>query len=166
MKNFVIRLFCLVAFSVGAVAPAHAVTAGVMAPEIDLPGAPAPFKLSAQRGKLVYVDFWASWCAPCRLSFPFLNEMQAKYGAQGFVVVGINVDAKRADADKFLAQVPARFAIAFDPKGDSPSRYAAKAMPTSYLVAPDGKVLVVHNGFREEDKKDIEDKIRAALPKR
>lgn len=146
--------------------PAVAVNPGAMAPEIDLPGQAAPFKLSAQRGKLVLVDFWASWCAPCRLSFPFLNELQAKYGAQGLVVVGVNVDAKRPDADRFLSQVPARFTIAFDDKGATPSAYAVKAMPSSYLVAPDGKVIYVHRGFREEDKAEVEAKVRAALPKR
>jgi thiol-disulfide isomerase/thioredoxin len=143
--------------------PARAVDVGAAAPEFDLPGVSGPVKLSALRGKVVYVDFWASWCGPCRQSFPWLNEMQAKYGAQGFTVVGVNVDAKRGDADDFLQQVPAKFTLAFDPKGDTPGRYDAKGMPSSYLIGRDGKVVLTHVGFRSEEKAALEGKIRQAL---
>ena len=60
------------------------------------------------RGKVVVVDFWASWCAPCRQSFPWLNEMQAKYGSAGLVVIAVNVDRERAEAERFLREVPGR----------------------------------------------------------
>ena len=77
----------------------------------------------------VLVDFWASWCGPCRQSFPWMNAMQAKYGARGLQIVAVNVDAKRADADKFLEQVPASFSIAFDSQGDTPRRFAKPRWP-------------------------------------
>jgi thiol-disulfide isomerase/thioredoxin len=115
------------------------------------------------KGKVVFVDFWASWCAPCRRSFPWLNEMQARYGAKGFQVVGVNVDRERADADRFLVEVPARFAIAFDAGGDTPKRYAIKGMPTSVLVGADGRVIKKHTGFRDEDRAALEAAIVAAL---
>jgi thiol-disulfide isomerase/thioredoxin len=143
--------------------PAVAVGVGHGAPEFDLPGTPGPVRLKALRGKVVYVDFWASWCGPCRQSFPWLNDMQARYGAHGFTVVGVNVDARRDDAERFLAQVPARFAIAFDPRGDTPGRYAAKGMPSSFLIDRDGRVVATHVGFDAARKVLLENHIRHAL---
>jgi cytochrome c biogenesis protein CcmG/thiol:disulfide interchange protein DsbE len=138
---------------------------GQPAPAFDLPGTTGQVRLADMRGRLVYVDFWASWCAPCKQAFPFLNEMQEKYGARGFQVVGINVDAKRADAERFLATTPARFTLAFDDKGETPKAFAVKGMPSSYLVGPDGRVLAVHVGFKDDDRKALEEKIRQALPR-
>ena len=89
--------------------------------------------------------------------------MQAKYGAKGLQIVGVNLDAKRADADKFLAEVPANFRVAFDAQGDSPKRFQIKGMPSSVLVGPDGKVIQVHTGFRAEERQQLEDAIVAAL---
>lgn len=143
--------------------PAAALEAGAPAPEFSLAGARGPVNLSAYKGKVVYLDFWASWCGPCRQSFPWMNALQARYAAKGLQVVGINVDAKRADADKFLAEVPATFAIGFDAQGDTPRRYAIKGMPTSVLIGADGKVIQVHNGFRDEDRKALEAAIDGAL---
>ena len=123
-----------------------------------------PVDLAGFKGKLTYVDFWASWCGPCRQSFPWMNEMQAKYGARGLQVVGINLDRKRDDAERFLAELPATFTIAFDAAGDSAKRFGVKGMPTSVLVGPDGKVLYMHTGFRNEERAQLEGRIAAALP--
>jgi thiol-disulfide isomerase/thioredoxin len=149
--------------SLFAALPAAAVEAGAPAPEFTLSGSRGTVNLAALKGKVVYLDFWASWCGPCRQSFPWMNDMQAKYGAKGLQVVGVNLDAKRADADKFLAEVPANFTLAFDAQGETPRRYAIKGMPTSLLIGPDGKVIQVHAGFREEERKQLEDAIAAAL---
>ena len=111
------------------------------------------------------LDFWAYWCVPCRQSFPWMYEMQAKYGPRGLQVVAVNVDAKQGDADTVLAQVPAKFAIAFDSGGDTPRRYAIKGMPTSLLIGVDGVVLQQHAGFRDDDKAGLEAAIVAALIK-
>ena len=143
---------------------AHALDVGAAAPELNLPGASGTVKLADYKGKLVYVDFWASWCKPCLQSFPWMNEMQRKYGARGLQIVGINLDAKRADADQFLAQTPASFALAFDTKADSARRLGVKGMPTSVLVAPDGRLLWVHQGFRAEERAELEARFVAALP--
>lgn len=145
--------------------PAWSLEAGAVAPPIELPGLTSPVSLAAMKGKLVYVDFWASWCGPCRKSFPWLNEMQAKYGARGLQVIGVNLDKKRSEADKFLAEVPASFTIAFDAKGDTGWAYGLMGMPSSYLVGPDGKVLQTHTGFRDEQRQQLEAAIVAALPK-
>lgn len=148
------------ALSTGA---AHAVEAGQPAPDIELQYGGGTQKLSDMKGKVVYLDFWASWCVPCRQSFPWMNEMQRKYGPQGLQVVGVNLDAKRADADQFLAQVPAQFAVAFDAKGDSAKRAGVKGMPTSLLIDAQGKVVMVHQGFREDERAELEAKLAAAV---
>lgn len=140
-----------------------AVVPGQPAPAFELPGPAGAVRLEQYQGKLVYLDFWASWCGPCRHSFPWMNEMQAKYGAQGLQVVGINVDAKTDDARSFLANTPARFVVAFDPAGAAPRQYGIKGMPSSVLIGPDGKVLFEHSGFREGDRAELESRIRAAL---
>lgn len=142
---------------------AHAADVGSAAPSYSLATASGKVDSASVKGKLVYVDFWASWCVPCKQSFPWMNEMQAKYGDRGLHVLAINVDAKQADADKFLAQVPAKFQVAFDPTGQTPKQFAVKAMPSSYLVDGDGRVVYVHAGFRESDQKAMEAAIVAAL---
>ena len=146
---------------------AFALEAGQPAPDFTLVAADGkPVQLAALRGKLVYLDFWASWCAPCRRSFPWLNAMHAKYGSEGLAVLGINVDQRRPDAERFLAQTPAQFAIAFDPQGASPKLYAIRGMPSSLLIDPQGRVLRTHAGFRDEDRDELEAAIRAGLPKK
>jgi thiol-disulfide isomerase/thioredoxin len=119
---------------------ALALEPGESAPVLSLAGSTAQQAVPVA-GKLTYVDFWASWCGPCRKSFPWMNEMQRKYAAQGLAIVGVNLDQERSDADAFLQKTPAEFPIAFDPSGDAPTRYGVKGMPTSVLVGADGKVL-------------------------
>jgi len=147
----------------GLSASALALEPGAPAPAFTLNGPDGAVKLEQYKGKLVYVDFWASWCGPCRQSFPWMNEMQARYGAQGLQVVGVNVDAKSEDARNFLAATPARFAIAFDPNGATPRSYGIKGMPSSVLIGPDGKVLYEHSGFRAADRDTLESRIKTAL---
>lgn len=110
-------------------------------------------------GQFVYIDYWASWCGPCRQSFPWMNALQAKLGPKGLKVVAVNVDVRRADADKFLVHTPAQFTVAYDPQGLSAKTLAIKTMPTSMLVSPEGKVLFVHSGFRTEETGQLEAKI-------
>ena len=151
---------------VGSGTAALALDVGTQAPAFDLPVFGQNEKhvaLAQARGKVVLVDFWASWCGPCRQSFPWMNAMQAKYAGKGLQIVGVNLDAHRSDADKFLAEVPATFSVAFDAQGETPKRYAIKGMPTSVLIGPDGRVIQMHSGFRDEDRKALEDAIAGAL---
>lgn len=143
--------------------PAWGVETGQTAPDFDLPGNAGNIKLSALKGKTVYLDFWASWCGPCRQSFPWMNEMQSRYGSKGLRVVGLNVDQQTSDAKSFLKETPANFDVAFDAGGATPRSYAVKTMPTSILIGPDGKVLAVHNGFKKEHRDELERQIKAAL---
>jgi thiol-disulfide isomerase/thioredoxin len=144
-------------------ATASARDKGATAPQFELAGKDGAVQLARYRGKVVYVDFWASWCGPCRQSFPWMNEMQARYGARGLQVIGVNLDATISDAHRFLAENPARFAIAFDPAGATPRAYGIKGMPSSVLVGPDGTVLSEHAGFKAADRAELEKRIQAAL---
>jgi thiol-disulfide isomerase/thioredoxin len=122
-----------------------------------------PLELSGLRGKVVIVDFWASWCAPCRQSFPWLNEMQAKYRDRGLVVIGVNVDRERAEADRFLAQTPAEFKIVYDPEGALAARYQVPGMPSSYIIGRDGQQAGVHIGFRKGAREEREAELERLL---
>jgi len=165
MKRLIATLVLLAAAWAGPSAEAAGV--GEAAPALSLPDAAgAPVSLDALRGKVVYVDFWASWCGPCKRSFPWMNAMQQKYGADGFTVLAVNVDKKREDADRFLARLPAGFTVVFDPAGASPAAWQVKSMPSSYVVDAAGRVILVENGFREERAAEVEERIRTALKAR
>jgi thiol-disulfide isomerase/thioredoxin len=112
--------------------------------------------LKAHAGKVVVVDFWASWCKPCRQSIPWLNEMQAKYAARGLVVIGVNVDAERPLADKFLAQTPVRFQLVFDAEGKLPQEYGVQGMPASFIFDRAGHLVEKRLGFQVASRDDYE----------
>ena len=114
----------------------------------------AGLDLAPYKGKVVYLDFWASWCAPCRQSFPWMNQLQQAYGPKGFVVIAVNVDHERALADEFLRQTQPNFKIVYDANGEIATTYSFKDMPTSVLIDRDGKVRFVHQGFFPE-KEDL-----------
>jgi thiol-disulfide isomerase/thioredoxin len=124
-----------------------------------------PAALAPVEGRVIWVDFWASWCVPCRRSFPWLNAMQRKYGPRGLQIIGVNLDKDRALADAFLAEVPAEFALRFDPSAGLAKQFGVEAMPSSYLLDADGNVLVGHAGFRTAEAGDYERAIEAALSK-
>src|SRR5205085_11445049 len=110
-----------------------------------------------------YLDFWASWCGPCKQSFPWMNALQARYADKGLVIVAVNVDAIHDDALKFLRQVPASFKIAYDPKGQVAQQYAIKGMPSSFLIGRDGKVLSLHTGFNNGARDELERAVEQAV---
>lgn len=117
-----------------------------------------PFRLEGINGSIgwnpgavdkawLYLDFWASWCGPCRLSFPWMNRLHDQWSAKGLRIVAVTVDRKREDALGFLKANPARFEIAFDPQAVLARTLDVKTMPTSLLVAPDGRIVHRHEGF-------------------
>ena len=143
--------------------PALAIEVGQAAPDFELAGRNGTLHLSDYKGKTVYLDFWASWCGPCKQSFPWMNDMQSRYSSKGLRVLGINLDQKSEDAKIFLTDTPAKFDVAFDVSGKTPRSYAVKGMPTSVLIGPDGKVLMVHSGFKDESRAELEQHIKHAL---
>ena len=125
-------------------------------PAIELPGVDKNVSLEDFRGKVVYLDFWASWCVPCIKSFPWMDEIKQKYSEKGFEIIAVNLDKDRAAADNFLKELNVSFTIAFDESGDSAAQYKLKGMPTSYLIGRDGKVYASHIGFIDKDKVELE----------
>jgi cytochrome c biogenesis protein CcmG/thiol:disulfide interchange protein DsbE len=155
-------IFLVALFAAG---PSFSVERGADAPAFELEGPLGKVRLDDYRGKVVYLDFWASWCGPCRQSFPWMNAMEEKYRARGFHVLAVNLDVKRADADRFLVQLPTDFQLAFDPRGQTPRDYAVKGMPTSYLIGRGGKVLYRHTGFNPASLAELELVIASHLDK-
>ena len=105
--------------------------------------------LARYAGKVVLIDFWASWCAPCARSFPALDGLYREFHDQGLEVVAVNVDEDRRAAQAFLAKHPHVMPIGFDPKGSLPSAFHAEAMPASFLVDHSGVIRYSHAGFTD-----------------
>jgi cytochrome c biogenesis protein CcmG/thiol:disulfide interchange protein DsbE len=106
------------------------------------------FDISTYKGKVVYLDFWASWCGPCKESFPWLNELSQKY--PNLKVIAINLDKNKEDADEFLKKYPAKFEVQFDSSAKSAERYKVRGMPYSVIFDKDGKEVHSHIGFSKE----------------
>ena len=119
--------------------------------------------LSNLEGKTLYIDFWASWCAPCITSLPEYNELYKKYNQDGLEVIAINVDNPIEDGLDFLLDTPLDFLIPQDPEGDAAELFGVIGMPSSYLISPDGNVELVHMGFRNGDIDLIEEEIKKVL---
>ena len=155
-----IQFFCFVAV----IAFSNVATAVVTeAPSINLPAISGNLDLAKLRGKVVYLDFWASWCKPCKKSFPWMSEIKKKYVDQGLEVVAINLDTDRKLADLFLSQFDINFIVAFDGKGVSAEDYKIRGMPSSYLIGRDGNLYASHIGFREKDNAKFEKAIQQLL---
>jgi thiol-disulfide isomerase/thioredoxin len=106
----------------------------------------APVSLEAYAGRVVVLDVWAPWCAPCRASFPFLNDLNARYASQGLAVIGLTLEEDEEAIRAFLSSVPASFAIARDPSGRSGDALGIVAMPTTLLLDPTGRVVARFEG--------------------
>ena len=159
------QILALMALSAGTTS-AWAVEEGDTAPVFDLPSIYADqpaISTASLEGKTVYVDFWASWCAPCLTSLPLYNDMYHKYKDQGLEIVAINVDNPIEDGLDFLLDTPLDFLIPADPDGEAAELFEVIGMPTSYLIEPDGTVKLVHMGFRSGDIEMIEEAIQESL---
>lgn len=145
---------------------AFAVEAGGPVPDVSVPrlGEPAQsLAISSLRGSVVYVDFWASWCVPCRLSMPALDALYREHRAHGFAVVGINKDVSSEDARKFLKKVPVSFPLVTDAHDAAARAFDVKAMPSGYLVDRKGVVRKVHRGFTAETGTALREEIEGLL---
>jgi len=116
------------------------------------------------KGKVVLVDFWASWCEPCKQSFPVMEELQKHYGERGFIIVAVNVDENRADMEAFLKKNTASFVVMRDAGQKLVDKAGIATMPSSFLIDREGKVRFTHTGFRgAETKKKYEEEIESLL---
>jgi len=118
-------------------------------------------------GKIVMVDFWASWCAPCKKSFPVLDELQKKFGGQGLVIIAVNEDQKKSDMDHFLKENKVSFTVVRDAARDEKKlvdKVDVSTMPSTFIIDAAGKVRFIHSGFQGADtKKEFEREIESLL---
>jgi thiol-disulfide isomerase/thioredoxin len=137
------------------------------APDFSLPKINEEGKVNLKdlRGRVVYVDFWATWCPPCRKSFPWMEEMHTRYHDDGLTIVAISVDAKYELAEKFVQDLKPSFISAHDPGKKTAKLYKLRAMPSSYLIDRNGNIISTHLGFRTSRTKKVEAEIKAALMK-
>lgn len=142
---------------------ALAVEVGAAAPAFELDGPNGKVSLAQYRGHYLYLDFWASWCAPCKRSFPWMEQLQKNYADKNLKVLAITVDSEKKDAEQFLKTTPNQLPIAFDPAWASAKAYAIRGMPTSILIGPDGTVRYIHSGFNNDAPAKIEQAINAVL---
>jgi cytochrome c biogenesis protein CcmG/thiol:disulfide interchange protein DsbE len=119
--------------------------------------------LAAARGKVVLVDFWATWCKPCEASFPFYAELLERHQKRGFELWAVSVDVDDQAVQAFLQTHPVPFRILRDPEGKVPERLDLRTMPTAFLVGRDGRVRLVHAGFVDDDRMTLDAAIVAAL---
>jgi peroxiredoxin len=147
--------------------PAGATDGSLPAPEFTLANrAGGQLSLSGLRGQVVMINFWASWCGPCRQEFPALDEMYRKYKPMGFTMVGINVESEKADAERFLGARPVSFPILFDPDNKVSGNYGVSAMPTTVLVDRQGRLRWQHRAYKPGDEAKYIEQIRAMLRER
>ncbi|WP_017220394.1 TlpA family protein disulfide reductase [Moritella dasanensis] len=136
-----------------------------LAPDFSLPGVNnSQINLADYRGKVVLVDFWASWCTPCIRSFPWMDEMVEKYGEQGFEIIAINMDQEAILAKKFLTRYPNKLTIAFDPQGVVAEQYEIMGLPNSFILNKQGEIVYKHVGFRLSELDKYEAEILSLLP--
>jgi len=146
------------------VLPAFATSSAGPAPAFQLSGRGGKtIDLTQFKGQVVMINFWASWCGPCRKEFPALDQIYAKYKPMGFTLVAINVESEKSDAEKFLAATPASFPILFDPDNKVSGSYGVSAMPTTVLVDRQGRVRWLHRAYKPGDEAKYIEQIRAAL---
>ena len=165
MRNWVTNLLAAVVVGSGLAAPvAGALAPGENPPAIGLADQHGNVvDLTKLRGKVVLIDFWASWCGPCKQEMPVLEALHKKYAKRGLVIVGVNIDNQKKKMANFLEANPVTFRHVRDEKLRVASAYEPPTMPSSYFIGRDGKVRFVHAGFQKKDAAKFEAQIQALL---
>lgn len=158
-------LLLLLLLALAPASNADVLAPGSVAPTFTLPRIDGAGKLALAdyRGKVVYLDFWASWCKPCRDAMPALNKLYEQYQDQGLVVIGVNLDTETEWAKAFLKKMGVSYPIVTDPRGATPTTFGLRRMPTAFLLGRDGRVRYVHEGFLPKDLPQIRQQIVATL---
>jgi peroxiredoxin len=138
------------------------IAAGASAPTFQLAAMNGkPLALDDLKGQVVLINFWASWCGPCRQEMPILDQLYRSYQAAGFTLLGVNVEPSAGDAQKFLKGTPVSFPILFDPQSKVSKLYEVSGMPSTIIVDRKGNVRYVHHGYKPGDEGEYLDQIRA-----
>jgi peroxiredoxin len=153
----------LATFMLGTTAQA-AVKTSATAPDFTLRSLGGPnLRLAEQRGQVVLINFWATWCAPCRQEMPHLNALYQKYRGAGFVLLGVNVDDDAKAAAALASQLGLRFPVLLDTDKQVSRLYDMSSMPATLLVDRDGKVRFLHRGYRDGFEATYDSQIRGLL---
>jgi thiol-disulfide isomerase/thioredoxin len=150
---------------VGFLLACFSLQAGQPAPPLELPSLDGGeiVSLTDFEGKVVYVDFWASWCGPCRQSLPLYEAMSKRLSAEQFQILAINLDEDRKDAERFLQRHPVSYEVLFDPDAVSAEAWSVPVMPSSFLVDASGRIAKTYMGFEPSHIEIIENDIKARL---
>jgi thiol-disulfide isomerase/thioredoxin len=161
--SFVAALTLFLAAPAPAKTPSKVDAPARHAPPFSLPTRTGTVTSDSLRGRVMLVDFWASWCGPCRQSFPWMSALHDRYGPKGLEIVAINLDKDRRAAESFLEKYPAPFAVAFDPSGNTAKAYKVWGMPSGFVIGKDGTILDSYIGFNPKESKKIETMIEEAM---
>jgi thiol-disulfide isomerase/thioredoxin len=155
---------CGLAVILSAAASADAIAPGAAAPAFQLHSSgSADLSLSDLKGQVVLINFWASWCGPCRQEMPVLEQLYKKYKGAGFTLLGVNVEPKSADAEGFLKSTPVSFPILFDTDSKVSKLYEVSGMPSTVILDRAGKVRYVHHGYKPGEESEYLDQIRTLV---
>ncbi len=151
----------LSAVLIGLASPAIALDPGDEATAFEAPSLSggATLSLAEHRGKVVYLDFWASWCDPCTVAIPLIENLRSEFDEKDFQILAVNLDKNPKRARKFLRKHPVGYPSVSDPRGRLPREFGLETMPTSYLIDRDGVIRYVHKGFRKSDVPQLRTKI-------
>jgi len=148
-------------------APAMTADSRGPAPDFELPARDGQsVRLSDLRGQVVLINFWATWCGPCRKEMPLLEQLHQRYEPLGFTLLGVNVEENPGDAEAFLEDVPVSFPVLFDPQNEVSRMYDVSAMPSTVIVDREGNVRYLHHGYQEGYENAYQDQIRALVRER
>lgn len=151
-SHYLVTLFITIAIGFMASAPGNAETLQGKAPDFTLKSSSGKnIKLSEYRGQVILLNFWASWCGPCRQEMPILNQIQNRYSKLGFTVLGVNVEEDSRQAKTMLREIPVDFPILFDTTNKVSKLYNVSAMPSTVLIDRDGNLRYLHKGYKPGD---------------
>jgi thiol-disulfide isomerase/thioredoxin len=158
------RCFRVVALASTAVVSSLVGASSPIAPTFSLPSRSGDMvSLEQLKGQVVMLNFWASWCGPCRQEMPLLDQMHKRYSSLGFTLLGVNVEADTKDAERWLADTPVSFPIVFDKDSKVSALYDVSAMPSTVFIDRKGNVRYLHRGYKPGDESEYLDQIRALL---
>jgi peroxiredoxin len=164
VKTFIHAAACSLLIGATALLPVAASAGNAAAPTFSLPGKNGEtIDLAKLKGQVVMLNFWASWCGPCRTEMPLMDQIYKKYSPAGFTLLGVNVDTDSTDAQKFLSQVQVNFPIAYDRENKVSKMYDVAAMPSTVFIDRKGNVRALHRGYKAGDEAEYLAQIRSLI---